>query len=314
MRTYLIHRLLYLIPVVLGITMLAFLLQNLTPGDPAEQILYRISEEPPTEEAIQALREELGLNDPLLVQYVRWLGNALRGDFGTSYRYREPVLTVLLRFAPNTLLLTVAATVVSIVVALPLGFVAAAYHNRWIDHAARVASLLGASLPVYWLGYLLIILFAVRLQWLPVAGRGSWRHLVLPAVTLGIASAAILARLLRSTMLEVLGEDYIRTARSKGLRERIVLGRHAFRNALIPVLTVIAIRFANLVGGAVIIEVVFAWPGVGQTVVEGIFDRDYPLIQGFVLIMGVVFVVINLLVDISYGLLDPRVRIAEGKA
>jgi peptide/nickel transport system permease protein len=311
MGPYLIRRLLSLIPVILGITILAFGLANLTPGDPAEQILYRSMGIPPSEAEIQAKREELGLNDPLPVQYGRWLVNLFRGDLGTSYRFQEPVLTVLFRFFPNTLQLTLAAIVVTIVVAIPLGLLAALFRNTWVDQVARLGSLLGASLPVYWLGYLLIILFAVKLQWLPVAGRGSFAHLILPALALGLAAAAIIARLLRSTLLEVLGEDYIRTARAKGASEyRVILG-HALRNALLPIVTILGIHFAHLLGGTVIVEVVFAWPGLGQTVIEGIFDRDYPLIQGFVLFMGIVFVLVNLVVDITYTWIDPRVQLTR---
>ncbi len=311
MSLYIAQRLFSLIPVLLGITILAFGLAVLTPGDPAEQMLYRASGEEPSTEEVQALREELGLNDPLPLQYARWLGNVVRGDLGISFRYQEPVLDVLLRFFPNTLQLALAGMVVALVVAFPLGLLAAAFRGTWVDHAARLGSLLGASLPVYWLSYLLIILFAVKLHWLPVAGRGSLRHLVLPAFTLGLVSAAIVARLLRATLLETLDEDYVRTARAKGLHRSIVLMRHAFRNALLPVVTILGIRLAHLLSGAVIIEVVFAWPGIGQTMVEGIFDRDYPLIQGFVLFTGIVFVLINLIVDITYTWIDPRVRLTE---
>jgi len=314
MQTYLIRRLLALIPVLIGITIMTFLLSNLAPGDPAEQMLTRISDEPPTEEAIQALREELGLNDPLPIQYVRWLGNVLRGDLGMSYRFREPVSEVLFRFLPNTFQLAVAALLVTVMIAFPLGLLAALFRYTWVDQIARLGSLLGASIPSFWLGYLLIILFAVELGWLPVAGRGTAAHLVLPALTLGLGAAAVIARLLRSTLLEVLGDDYILTARAKGLKEWIVIGQHALPNALLPIVTVLGMRFAHLLGGAVIVEVVFAWPGVGSTVVEGIFGRDYPLIQGFVLFMGLLFVVINLAVDVTYTWIDPRVRLTRREA
>jgi peptide/nickel transport system permease protein len=311
---YLVRRLLSLIPVWLGLSLLAFGLSQLTPGDPAEQMLSRETGEPPTIEAIEALREELGLNDPLLVQYGRWLLRVVQGDLGVSFRYRQPVLELLATRFPATLEIAVGALLVSLAIALPAGALAALKRNSSVDHLARLGALLGASLPSFWLGYLLMLALAVELRLLPVAGRGSFRHLVLPCLTLGLGAAAIQARLVRSSMLEVLGEDYIRSARAKGLAERAVVLRHALRNALIPLITVAGLRFAALLGGTVVIETVFAWPGVGKLVVDSIFDRDYPMIQGYVLFTGTVFVLINLSVDLLYRWFDPRIRYVDERA
>lgn len=309
MAAYLAQRLAALIPVWLGISVLAFGLANLAPGDPASMILQRLYNQPPTVTAVQALREELGLNDPLPVQYGRWLIRALGGDFGRSYRTGEPVLTSLAERFPATLQIAATALLIGLVIAVPLGAIAAVRQDSLVDHLTRLLALAGASLPPFWLGYLLIMGLAVHLKLLPVSGRGTWQHLVLPALTLGLSGAAGLTRLTRSTMLEVLQEDYVRTGRAKGLSELVVVGVHALKNAMIPVVTVLGLRFGYLLGGAVIVETVFAWPGIGKHVVDAIFDRDYPTIQGFVLFTGAVFVVINLIVDLLYVWLDPRVRL-----
>ncbi|HEV2108990.1 MAG TPA: ABC transporter permease, partial [Thermomicrobiales bacterium] len=255
------------------------------------------------------LREELGLDNPFPVRYAHWLGNAVTGDLGTSYRTGEPVLEALLDRFPNTLQIAVLGLGGAITLALPLGVLAAVWRNSPIDHLSRVLALLGAAMPSFWVAYLLILVFSVRLGVLPVAGRGTWQHLVLPSATLGLAASASLMRLTRSEMLEVLGQDFVRTGRAKGLGPRAVIFGHALRNALIPVMTVAGLRFAGLLGGAVIVETIFAWPGIGKFVLDAIFDRNYPVIQGFVIFMGTVFLLINLLVDLSYGLLDPRVRL-----
>jgi peptide/nickel transport system permease protein len=306
---YLLRRLIYIIPIWLGISVVAFTLANLTPGDPARLMLERQLGRQPTAEETAAAREDLNLNDPFVVRYVKWLEGAVTGDLGTSYRTGESVLGALADRFPNTLQITVLGLMVAIAVALPLGILAAVWRNSPIDHASRVLALLGASMPSYWVAYLLILLFAVNLQLLPVAGKGTWQHLVLPSVTLGLAACASLMRLTRSEMLEVLGQDYIRTSRAKGLGPRAVVLRHALRNALIPVITVAGMRFAGLLGGAVIVETIFAWPGIGKFVLDSIFDRDYPVIQGFVVFMGTVFLLVNLLVDVSYAWLDPRIRL-----
>ena len=313
MRRYVLRRLAYLVPVWLGISLLAYTLANLAPGDPAYIILRRQTGEVPSDEAVQALRQQLGLNDPLPVRYARWVEHALTGDLGTSYRTGDPVLRSLADRFVATLQLGLAALLVGIGIALPLGIVSATQRNRPVDHASRVLSLLGASIPSFWLGYVLIIAFAVSLKVLPVAGYGDVAHLVLPALTLGLGAAASLTRLTRANLLEVLDEDYVRTARAKGLTEWGTVLGHAMRTALIPIVTIIGVRFGQLLAGAVIVETVFAWPGIGKLMVDSIYDRDYPTIQGFVLFMGTVFVLLNLIVDLSYVWLDPRIRLGLGR-
>ena len=312
MKRYLLVRILSLIPLLLGISVLAFLLSNLAPGDPATVIAYRLSDAPPNEEQIAAIRREYHLNDPLPVRYAHWIASAVRGDLGRSFRTKEPVLKELARHFPATLQIACAALVISLVIGLPLGVLAAVRRGSWLDHLARITALLGASLPSYWLGYLLILVFAVALGWLPVAGREGLSAMILPALTLGLGTtAAKLARLTRSDLLEVLSEDFIRTARAKGLSERAVIWRHALRGAMIPVVTVTGIEFGHLLGSAIIVETIFAWPGVGKLLADSIYDRDYPMIQGFVLVMGTVFAVLSLLADLLYLWLDPRIRFAK---
>ena len=311
MTRYLIRRLVYLVPVWLGISFVAFALANLTPGDPARLAAQRQFDRQPTAEEVARVRRELRLDAPFAVRYVRWVGDAVTGDLGSSYRTGEPVLGALARRFPHTAQIAALGLGVAIVVALPLGVLAAVWRNSPVDHLSRVVALLGAAMPSYWVAYLLILVFAVRLKLLPVAGRGTWEHLLLPSVTLGLGVLASMMRLTRSEMLEVLGQDFIRTSRAKGLGPRAVVLGHALRNALIPVLTVAGMRFAGLLGGAVIVETIFAWPGIGKFVVDSIFDRDYPVIQGFVVFMGSVFLLINLLVDLSYAWIDPRIRLGE---
>ena len=292
----------------LCISFLAFSLSTIAPGDPAQMMLLRRTGEAPPAAEVQQLREQLGLNRPFLVRYARWLSDASRGNFGESYRTGLPVLEELRARFPATLALALAALVVGIVIAVPLAIVAAATHGGALDHAARIVVLAGVSMPSYWLAYMLMLGFAVTLGVLPVSGSGTAWHLVLPALTLGLGSAASIARMLRATLLEELGEDYVRTARAKGRSSIAVLVRHALRNALNPLVTVGALRFGRLLGEAVIVETVFAWPGIGRWMVESIHDRDYPAIQGFVLYIATVFILINLAVDTSYRFLDPRVR------
>nr|WP_240610903.1 nickel ABC transporter permease [Ammonifex thiophilus] len=308
---YLLKRLLYLVPVMLGVSLITFLLINLAPGDPAGLILRSGGVEP-TREAVEALREELGLNDPLYLQYGRWLWRVLHGDWGRSFRTGRPVVEELLSRFPATLELALAATLFMLCLALPLGILSALYRHAWLDHLSRLGALLGASLPGFWLGLVLIYLFAVKLRVLPVMGRGGLEHLVLPAVTLGFGLAAVYARILRAGMLDALGQDYIKVARAKGLPEKWVIGRHALKNALLPVVTLLGLSFGHLLGGVVIVETIFAWPGVGKFAVDSIFNRDYPVIQGYALFMSVVFVLVNLVVDLSYVLLDPRIRLGKG--
>jgi peptide/nickel transport system permease protein len=306
---YLLRRLVYLVPVWLGISFVAFVLANLTPGDPARLMLQRELGRQPTTAEVERARDALGLDEPFLVRYGRWLGRALTGDLGTSYRTGESVLGTLLGRFPATFQVAALGMVGAVVVALPLGILAAIRRNSLVDHLSRVLALFGSAMPSYWVAYLLILVFAVRLQVLPVAGRGTWQHVVLPAATLGLAASASLMRLTRSQMLEVLSQDFVRTGWAKGLGPRAVIVGHALRNALIPVLTVAGMRFAGLLGGAVIVETIFAWPGIGKYVLDSIFDRDYPVIQGFVVFMGTVFLLINLVVDLGYARLDPRIRL-----
>jgi len=311
MKRYVLTRILSLIPLWLGISVLAFALSNLAPGDPATVIAHRLSDAPPSEEQIAAIRREYHLDDSLPVRYARWLASAAQGDLGISYRTREPVFRELVAYFPATLELACMALLIALIIALPLGILAAMRRGKWTDHAARVGSLLGASLPGYWLGYLLILLFSLALGWLPVAGRDGGNAAVLPALTLGLGSAATLARLTRSSMLEVLGEDFIRTARAKGLSERAVIARHALKGSLIPIITMTGITFGHLLGGAVIVESIFAWPGIGKLLVDSIYDRDYPMIQGFVLFMGMVFTLLSITTDLLYLWIDPRIRLSK---
>ncbi len=308
MAEYILKRIAFFIFVMIGVSLIAFSLINLAPGDPAEIVLSQ-GGGTPTPEAVEKLREELGLNDPLIVQYGRWLSRAARFDFGNSFLTEKPVGDELLARFPRTLLLAVSAVVFALFLSIPTGILAALYHRRFADHLGRVGALLGASIPNFWLGLFLIHLFAVKLKLLPSAGCDDFSHLILPAVTLGFGMAAIYARLLRASLLEVLSQEFIKVARAKGLTEKLVIGRHALKNALLPVITAFGVSFGHLLGGTVIVETIFAWPGIGQFAVDAIFSRDYPVIQGFVFFTAVIFVGLNLLIDISYCFLDPRVRL-----
>lgn len=302
-----------LLPVWVAITFIAFALGSVAPGDPAEAIYYQTYGVPPTDQAeLDQLREEIGLNDPFLVRYGRWTFGAVTGDLGTSYRTGLPVWTQITSRLFSTLTLAFGGVIVALSVALPLGILAAVQRDSLLDLVARLFSLIGAAIPSYWLAYLLIFVFAVSLHWLPVAGSSSWRHLVLPCTTLGLSGAALLSRLLRSSMLEAMGNEYMRVARAKGLPERQLIMGHAFRNALIPLVTVMGNMLGFLLSGAIVIETVFAWPGLGRMMIDAISFRDYPVIQGFVLFTGTMFVLVNLLVDVSYTWIDPRIRLADG--
>lgn len=311
---YVLRRCLLVIPTLLGISFLAFALANLAPGNPAEQLLRRLSDTPPTAQEVIDTREEMGLNRPLVTQYVSWAGRAVQGDLGTSYTTRRSVSSELRHRIPYTLQLTVLAAMLALAIAVPAGIVCALHRNRLFDQLARLMSLAGASMPSFWLALSLIVLFAVRLSMVPVAGRGGLDSYVLPVVTLAVTPAAVLARFTRSTMLEVLDDDYMRTARAKGLTEwRTVLG-HGMRNALVPLLTAFSISLGHLLAGAVIVETIFVWPGVGKLALDAISNRDYPMIQGFVLYAGAAFAGINLLVDLAYGAIDPRISAAGSSA
>lgn len=313
MSAYLLRRLTALLPVLLGLSLLAFSLASLAPGDPAELLLRRQTGEPPSAADVTRLRSEMGLDRPFLVRYGRWLGQAVQGDLGASYSSGASVSRTLVTNLPATVELAVASLLLGIVIALPLGVLAAASRGGPLDHVSRIVSLVGTSIPGFLLGYMLILFFGVTLKLFPVAGTGGLSHLVLPAMTLALAEAAAMARLTRASMLDVLGEDYVRTARAKGASRRLVYVRHALRNALNPVVTLVGLRVGRLLGGAVIVEVVFARAGIGTVIVDAIHDRDYAMIQGFILFVGIVFVSANLLVDLAYARLDPRVRLGSSE-
>ncbi len=310
MPFYIVRRIFSLMPVLFGISLMAFLLGYLAPGDPAGSIFFaRYLNIPATTQALDEIREEFGLNDPLMVRYARWIVAAVKGDLGISYRTGRSVLEEFSLNLPNTVRLSLLGLIVGVSLAFPLGILAAVYPNSIADLLTRIFSMLGAAMPSFWLAYIFILFFSVRLKILPVAGTGTWRHLVLPAAVLGIGSAASISRLLRSSMLEVLGSDYVRAARARGVRQRKVVLEHALRNALIPVVTHMGSLFGFLTAGAVIVETVFAIPGIGSLVINAIGFRDYPIIQGFVIYTGTLFVLVNLVVDISYTFIDPRVRL-----
>jgi peptide/nickel transport system permease protein len=313
-KAYLIRRLVYLLPVWLGVSLLAFGLGRLAPGDPARDVLGRTTGRQPTEREVAAERHRLGLDRALPVQYLSWLGGAVRGDLGTSYTTGEPVSQAIGRTLPATLQLAGAAFLLAVALGLPLGLLAAAKSWTWVDHLIRAAALLGASIPAFWLGYLLILVFAVRIHLLPAFGPGGPSHLVLPAFTLALFDLAMLARLTRAAMLETLGEDYVQTARAKGLRERETLIRHALRAALVPLVTWTGMSFGFLFGYSVVVETVFAWPGLGYATVLAVQARDYPFLQAFVLLMGTLFVLLNLGVDVAYTWVDPRLRFGRALA
>lgn len=304
MLHFILSRLLSMLFVILGVITLVFLLIHLVPGDPVQAMLG----ERATATDLQALREQLGLDQPLFVQWYTYLFNLLQGDLGQSLYSKQPIRDILLQRIPATLELAMAALVVAIVIALPLGSIAAIRRDSVYDHGAMMFSLIGVSIPNFWMGPLLIIIFSLQLGWFPVSGRDGLDTLVLPAITLGTALAAILARMVRSTLLEVLQEDYIRTARAKGLSQFSVITYHALRNASLPIITIIGLQLGHLLGGAVITEMIFSWAGIGQLTVEAIQRRDYPVVQACVLLISVTYVLVNTLTDILYAVLDPRVR------
>ena len=304
MVTYAIRRLLIAIPTLLGVVLLVFLMVRLAPGDPAVLLAGEFA----TPETLEAIRARYGLDRPLPEQLLIYLQALLSGDLGESARSRRPVLEELRTYFPNTVELASAAILVALLTGIPLGILAALRPGSGLDLGVMVLALLGVSMPVFWFGLLAILIFAVELGWFPVAGKGTLAHLVLPAITLGVNATALLARMTRGTLLEVLSQDYIRTARAKGLAERVVILKHALRNALIPVVTVAGLEFGSLLAGAVITETIFAWPGLGQLLVGSILARDYPMVQGAVLLVATTFILVNLLVDLLYAWIDPRVR------
>jgi ABC-type dipeptide/oligopeptide/nickel transport system permease component len=308
MGAYVLNRVLQLVPVLWLISVIVFAVMHILPGDPAALMLAGAEGGAVTPQRLVELREEMGLNDPLLVQYGRFLGNALMGDLGTSVRFRTEVTGLVLERFPSTLELAVSGLFVALLIGVPLGMIAAVRQNTWIDATAMSISYVGASMPIYFLGLVLILLFAFNLRWLPAAGSEGWDSLILPAVTLGFVSAGLISRLVRSSLIEVLGEDYIRTARAYGISKWRLLFVYALKNALIPFVTVLGLELAALLFGSVVIESVFAWPGVGSHVLGAILNLDFPVIMGFTVLASVVYVAANLLVDLSYLALDPRIK------
>jgi peptide/nickel transport system permease protein len=303
----------YVVPTWIGITLLAFVVAQFAPGDPARAFFVRQHGRPPAPAELERTRQQLRLDGSAVQRYTRSVTDAVQGDLGTSYTSGRPVARELLDRFPSTLQLTIAATLLTVLVGLPLGILAALKRNSPLDQVMRGGSLLAASVPSFWIAYLLIILFSVKLRLLPSFGSGGLDHLILPALALGLGEAGLVARLARSTMLEVLGEDYITTARAKGLPERRVIGLHALKNALGPVVTQLGLLFGYLLAVDAIVEVIFVWPGIGRLAVEAITQRDYPVIQGFVIFAGTVFILVNLVVDLIYQRLDPRISLASLK-
>lgn len=304
MLKFTLKRLASLLMVLIGVSFLVFMLLSLTPGDPVRMMLG----ESATPEAQEALRKEMGLDDPLLVQYGRYMKNiVVHQDLGTSYSTQRPVLDEIMNVFPNTVQLAVAAMVIAIILGIFLGIISAVKQNSLLDNIVMVLALIGTSAPIFWIGILMILLFSVQLGWLPPSGFGSFEQLIMPAVALGMQSTAVVARMTRSSMLEVIRQDFVKTARAKGQREIVVILKHVFRNALIPIITVVGLQFGTLLGGAMLTEVVFSIPGVGRLMIEAIKQRDFPIVQGSVLFVAACFSLVNLAVDLLYAVVDPKV-------
>jgi len=302
---FLVRRVLLTIPVLLGVATLVFALIHLVPGDPAQAMLG----DGASPQDIAELRTSLGLDQSLPSQYARFLSSAVTGDLGKSFRTGQPVTLMIAERVPATAELALASMTVAVLLAIPLGVIAAVRKNTFVDHAAMTFSLAGISIPNFWLGPLLAIVFAVELGWLPVSGRGTLAHLVLPAFSLGLALSAILARMTRASLLEELGELYVRAARARGVSPTAAVLGHAMRNSLVPLVTIVALQFGAVLTGAVITETIFAWPGIGRLLIQSIGFRDYPMVQGCILLIAVTYVSVNLLTDVMYGILDPRIRV-----
>jgi peptide/nickel transport system permease protein/oligopeptide transport system permease protein len=294
------------VPVLLGVTLAVFSMLFLVPGDPVKMML---AEFVTNADQVARMRAQLHLDEPLPQQYARFVWNAVRGDLGTSIRSRRPVTREILENLPSTAQLALASMAVAVGLGVALGLLAAVFRHTWLDVGSMLVALVGVSMPSFWLGLLLILLFSLFLGWLPATGGATLWHLILPALTLGMIAAAIVARLTRSSMLEVLGQDYVRTARAKGLGGFTVVVRHGLKNALIPVVTIFGLQFGNLLAGAVIVETVFGRPGLGRLIVGGVLAKDFPLVQGTILFVATAYVLINLLVDVAYAALDPRIRL-----
>lgn len=308
MGRYIVKRLLQLVAVLFGITFLTFLLTYLSPGDPARLMLMSTGITP-SDELVRQVRVELGLDKPFLVRYGTWLAQVAAGDFGTSYKYDRPVMEVLLARLPATLRLTGSAMLLVILISFPLGIISAVRRNQWLDYMIRLFSFAGLSMPSFWLGMLLMLVFGVQLKLLPVMGSSGWNSLILPAVTLAIPLIAQYSRQIRAAMLEETSQNYVMGARARGVKESIIIWRHILPNSLLPIVTLLGMTTGALLGGAAIVESLFVWPGVGQMAVDAIFTRDYPLIQGYVIWMAIIYVTLNLLVDLWTHLRDPRIRL-----
>ena len=304
MLRYFIRRVLLAVPVLLGVATLVFSLIHLVPGDPAQAMMG----DGASPQDVAELRKSLGLDQPLLTQYGTFLRSAIKGDLGKSFRTGQPVTMMIVERIPATAELAVAAMIIAVLIAIPLGVIAAVWRGTAIDYSAMTFALAGVSIPNFWLGPLLAIVFAVELGWLPVSGRGTLAHLVLPAISLGLALAAILARMTRASLLDELGELYVRAARARGVSNTAAISRHALRNSMVPLLTIIALQFGAVLTGAVITETIFAWPGIGRLLIQSIGFRDYPMVQGCILLIAVTYVSVNLVTDLMYGVLDPRIR------
>jgi ABC-type dipeptide/oligopeptide/nickel transport system permease component len=304
MKGYILKRLFHSIFVLVGISLVVFIILHLT-GDPAALLMPMDA----TPEQVAQFRKEMGFTDPIVVQYWRFFKGTLRGDFGQSFRHSQPALDLVMERMPATIQLTAAAMVIALVVAIPVGIISAIRRNSILDHIGMTGALLGQSTPVFWLGIMLILIFSVTIQWFPSSGRGEIQHLVLPAITLGMFTMARTARMMRSSMLEVMGQEYMKTAKAKGLSPGIVILKHALKNAAIPVVTIVGMELGTLLGGAVITETIFAWPGVGRLAVQAIYNRDYPVVQAAVFLLASIFVLVNLIVDLLYTYLDPRVKL-----
>ena len=303
MRKYLVKRFFESVIALFGITLVVFLVLNLA-GDPVELLL------PPSasREDIEIMREEMGFNDPIIIQYGRFLKGAVVGDFGMSYNYNEPAMQIVLERIPATIKLAGAALLISIVLGIPAGIISAVKRNTLPDYIIRIMALLGQCVPAFWLGIMLILLFSVKLQWLPISGNESFKSILMPAFTLGVFTAATITRLLRSNMLEVLGKEYIDVAKAKGLKQNVVVMKHAFKNALSSILSVLGLQVAHLIGGAVITETVFGWPGIGRLAVQSITNGDFMVVEAIVFIIAISFIIVNFVVDILYCIINPRIR------
>ena len=304
MLRYLQQRFIAALVTLFGITLIVFAILRMLPGDPARVIAGLLA----TEEDVARLRVALGLDQPMIVQYANFLGNLARGDLGTSARTSQPVLDEVLARLPATMQLAIVSMAIAALIGIPVGVIAATRRNSLLDYVLSIITLFGVSMPVYWLGLMLIVIFAVNLQMLPAAGNENLTSLILPSLTLAAFSIALIARMTRSSMLEVLHQDYVRTARAKGLRERGVIFRHALQNAFFPVITVLGLQFGTLLGGAVLTESVFGWPGIGLLMLDSIFARDYPVVQGVVFIFAALFIGLNVAVDVVYAYIDPRIH------